>query len=47
VVSVSLLGEPVGASILAFFILNEIPPYITLIGAAITLFGIYLCTKYK
>ncbi|MGM0405085.1 MAG: DMT family transporter, partial [Thermoplasmatota archaeon] len=33
VVSVSLLGEPVGASILAFFILNEIPPYITLIGA--------------
>ncbi|MFW6141157.1 MAG: DMT family transporter [Candidatus Saliniplasma sp.] len=47
VVSVSLLGEPVGASILAFFILNEIPPYLTLIGAAITLFSIYMCTKYK
>ncbi len=47
IVSVSLLGEPVGASILAFFILNEVPPFLTLVGAAITLSAIYLCSKYK
>ena len=46
VVSISLLGEPIGSSILAFFILSEIPPYLTIIGAAITLFGIYLSVKY-
>jgi len=47
IVSVSLLGEPVGASILAFFILNEVPPHLTILGASITLIGIYLCSKYK
>ncbi len=46
-VSISLLGEPIGSSILAFFILNEIPPDYTIIGGIITLFGIYLCTKYR
>ncbi|MGM0510672.1 MAG: DMT family transporter [Thermoplasmatota archaeon] len=46
VVSISLLGEPIGSSILAFFILSEVPPYLTIIGAAITLFGIYLSVKY-
>ncbi len=46
VVSISLLGEPVGSSVLAFFILSEVPPYLTIIGAAITLFGIYLSVKY-
>lgn len=47
VVSVSLLGEPVGATILAFFILNEIPPLLTFIGGAVTLSAIYLCTRYR
>lgn len=46
-VSISLLGEPIGSSILAFFILQEVPPRFTVIGGAITLFGIYLCTKYR
>ncbi len=47
VVSVSLLGEPIGASILAFLLLKEMPPELTLFGGAITLFGIYMCSKYE
>lgn len=43
VVSISLIGEPIGSSILAFFILNEIPPTLTIVGAAIALIGIYFC----
>jgi drug/metabolite transporter (DMT)-like permease len=44
VVSISLLGEPVGASILAFLILGESPGPLTLIGGAVTLAGILVCT---
>ncbi len=46
-VSISLLGEPIGSSILAFFLLQEIPPRLSILGGVITLFGIYLCTKYR
>ncbi|MFP4000436.1 MAG: DMT family transporter [Thermoplasmata archaeon] len=46
-VSISLLGEPIGSSILAFLVLKEVPPRLTLAGGAVTLFGIYLCTKYR
>ncbi len=46
VASVSLLGEPIGASILAFLILQEVPPTITVAGAIITLIGIYFCQRY-
>lgn len=42
VVSVSLLGEPIGASILAVFLLSEVPTIYTVIGGAIVLAGIYL-----
>ncbi|MBN2335925.1 DMT family transporter [Candidatus Bathyarchaeota archaeon] len=42
-VSISLLGEPVGASILAFLLLNEVPGPAVLLGGAVTLFGILLC----
>ncbi len=42
-VSTSLLGEPVGASILAFLILGEKPTPMVLLGALITLTGIYIC----
>jgi drug/metabolite transporter (DMT)-like permease len=44
VVSISLLGEPVGASILAFLVLGESPGPLTLIGGAVTLAGILVCT---
>jgi drug/metabolite transporter (DMT)-like permease len=43
VVSISLLGEPVGASILAYIFLNESPTFLILVGGAVTLAGILLC----
>lgn len=46
VVSLSLLGEPVGASILAYLLLGEIPNYFTIIGGGITLIGIFV-SAYK
>lgn len=45
IVSVSLLGEPVGATILAYFFLGESPSLTTLIGGIITMIGIYLCVR--
>lgn len=44
-VSVSLLSEPIGASLLAVVILNEIPPIFTVIGGAITLVGVFICAR--
>jgi len=44
IVSISLLGEPVGASILAFLILSDVPNAMTILGGAVTLAGIALCT---
>ncbi len=46
IISISFLGEPLGASILAFLILKEMPPELTLVGGIITLLGIYMCTRY-
>ncbi len=45
VVSISLLGEPVGATILAYFFLHEVPTALTLIGGVVTLIGIYQCVR--
>ena len=47
IVSVSLLVEPVGASLLAFVIpwIHEIPSHFTIMGGCIILFGIYLTAK--
>ncbi|SMO89318.1 Permease of the drug/metabolite transporter (DMT) superfamily [Halorubrum cibi] len=44
VVSVSLLGEPVGATILALALLGEVPTRFTVLGGVIVLSGIYLTT---
>ena len=44
VVSASILGEPVGATLLAWLILSEKPPVFTLIGGVFILSGIYLTT---
>ncbi len=41
-VALSILGEPVGATVFAFFILGEIPHYLTFLGGGIILIGIYL-----
>lgn len=43
IVSISLLGEPVGASILALFVLGEVPPPLTLLVGVVTLSGILIC----
>ncbi len=42
IVSVSILGEPIGASILAILFLGEIPHPSTAIGGAMVLSGIYV-----
>ncbi|MBS3817088.1 MAG: DMT family transporter [Candidatus Thermoplasmatota archaeon] len=47
IISVSLLGEPIGASLLAFLILKEVPKTLTIVGGGITLLGIYICTKFE
>lgn len=44
VVSVSLLGEPVGSTILALALLSEVPDAVTIVGGAIVLAGIYVTT---
>ena len=43
VVSISLLGEPVGASILAYIFLDETPTLMVMVGGAVTLAGILIC----
>lgn len=43
-VAVVALAEPVGTSILAFFLLNELPPLLTLLGAAVILIGIAIAS---
>lgn len=40
VVSVSLLGEPVGATILAVILLSEVPTFVTIVGGIVVLVGI-------
>lgn len=44
-VSVSVLGEPIGASILAGLFLSELPTGLQIVGAALILTGIYLFMK--
>jgi len=43
-VSISLLGEPIGSTILAYFLLNETPSFWKLIGAILILVGIYIAS---
>jgi len=44
-VSIMLLGEPIGSTILAYFLLGEKPTVIKLIGAILILIGIYYASK--
>jgi len=44
VVSVSLLGEPVGSSLLALVLLGEAPPELAVLGGAIILAGILMAS---
>jgi drug/metabolite transporter (DMT)-like permease len=44
-VSISLLGEPIGSTILAFFLLNETPSSVEIIGAILVMIGIYIASR--
>ncbi len=44
-VSIALLGEPIGSTILAFLILNETPGGLKIFGAILILAGIYLASR--
>lgn len=44
-VAVTILGEPVGSAVLAYFILQETPSLLTVAGGILILFGILLSTK--
>jgi drug/metabolite transporter (DMT)-like permease len=44
-VSITLLGEPIGSTILALIILDEVPSLPELLGAAFILVGIYLASR--
>ncbi len=47
IITATVLGEPVGASILAAFLLNEILPIQSYIYMAITLVGIFMVLYFK
>ncbi len=44
-VSIALLGEPIGSTILAYFLLSEIPSPIKIAGAVFILTGIYIASR--
>lgn len=44
-VSITLLGEPIGSSILAYFLLDETPTKLKIIGAILILAGIYIAAR--
>ena len=44
-VSITLLGEPIGSALLAYFILDEIPERLMVFGAILILVGIYIASR--
>jgi drug/metabolite transporter (DMT)-like permease len=44
-VSIALLGEPVGSTVLAFFLLQETPSALEIFGAILILSGIYVASR--
>jgi drug/metabolite transporter (DMT)-like permease len=44
-VSLALLGEPVGSAVLAFLVLGEVPTRLTLAGAALVLAGVAVAAR--
>jgi len=46
-VSISLLGEPIAAALLAWMVLGELPPVLRAVGAALVLSGIILALRNK
>ena len=46
-VSVTLLGEPIGSALLAYFILDEVPTTLMIFGAILILIGIYIASQKR
>jgi drug/metabolite transporter (DMT)-like permease len=44
-VSIALLGEPIGSTLLAMLFLNEMPASLKIVGAALILVGIYAAAR--
>jgi drug/metabolite transporter (DMT)-like permease len=44
-VTVTVLAEPVGATLLAFALLGQVPPWTSLAGGAVVLAGIWLASR--
>lgn len=44
-VSITLLGEPIGSTVLAYFLLNETPGGLKIFGAILILAGIYIASR--
>jgi drug/metabolite transporter (DMT)-like permease len=44
-VSISLLGEPIGSTLLAYFFLGETPTALKIFGAILILAGIYIASR--
>jgi drug/metabolite transporter (DMT)-like permease len=45
-VAIAILGEPVGATVIAVFVLDEVPTLLELVGAAVVLVGMYLALRH-
>jgi drug/metabolite transporter (DMT)-like permease len=45
-VSIAIIGEPVGSTILAYFLLEETPSALKIFGAILILIGIYLASHF-
>ena len=44
-VSITLLGEPIGSTLLAYFLLKEIPSNLKIFGAILILMGIFIASR--
>jgi drug/metabolite transporter (DMT)-like permease len=45
VISISLMGEPIGSTTLAYFVFREAPPMLTFLGGVLVLAGVYLVIR--
>ena len=45
IVSISVLGEPVGSTILALLFFGEVPPWFAVVGGIVVLAGIYIAIR--
>lgn len=45
-VAIAILGEPVGATVIAAFVLDEVPTLLELGGAGVVLIGVYLALRH-